>query len=118
MPDSGAPSDFDTLTEVLAHYAELGFDGNFTITDEGMVRCPACRTEVAPERLVLHGLRRMEGASDPADMLAVLVIECPRCGQRGTAVAHFGPEATEAEATVLMALEDRRLRDGGVEPGS
>jgi DNA-directed RNA polymerase subunit RPC12/RpoP len=117
VAEPDAPSDEDTLTDVLAHYASEGFDANFSITEDGLVRCPKCRHEMEPDQLILHGLRRLEGASDPDDMLAVLVIECPHCGARGTAVARFGPGMSEGEAIVLRTIEDRRdPRMGGIDP--
>jgi hypothetical protein len=105
MDEPGAPSDNDTLTSVLQAYADGGYKENFTVTDEGLIRCPVCRHEVQPDVTCLHALRRMEGASDPADMLAVLALECPQCNALGTAVVHYGPESTEGEVAVLLAVE-------------
>jgi hypothetical protein len=50
-------------------------------------------------------MRRLEGASDPADMLAVFALTCPRCGTAGTLTLNYGPETTPGEVTVLQALE-------------
>jgi hypothetical protein len=49
-------------------------------------------------------LRRIEGASDPADMIAIAAVKCPNCGTKGTAVLGFGPEADEDDAEVLRRL--------------
>ena len=46
----------------------------------------------------------MEGASDPADMLAVMAAACPTCGDRSVLVVHYGPTAGPADADVLAAL--------------
>jgi hypothetical protein len=54
--------------------------------------------------IVVHELRRLEGASDPADMLAVAAIACPACGTRGTLVLTYGPEATAGDDAVLSHL--------------
>jgi hypothetical protein len=104
-PQPAAPSDNDTLTSVLQAYVDNGYAANMTVTDDGLLRCPTCRNEVPPDNTCLHALRRMEGASDPADMLAVLALECPKCGALGTAVVHYGPDSTEGEVTVLLAVE-------------
>jgi hypothetical protein len=107
------PSDYTTLVEVLDAYRRDGWDGDVTVTEDGRLRCGACRHEVDPAEVILDSLRRLEGASDPDDMLAVLAVTCPGCGAKGTAVVHFGPGATEAESAVLLALEDRRDGRGG-----
>ena len=55
-------------------------------------------------------LRRLEGASDPDDMLAVVGLACPHCSAQGTAVLGYGPEAAAVDAEVLERLEDARRR--------
>lgn len=99
------------LLEALGAHADAGFGGSYSITDDGVVRCDACRAELRPGDVRLHTLRRMEGARDPADMIALCGLECPRCHQLGTAVIHYGPMATIEEATVLRDLDDRRPPD-------
>jgi hypothetical protein len=111
MPITPSPSDNTTLTAVLAGYAAAGFDGEFTIDGDG-VRCLSCDTVSDPSRLVLESLRRLEGASDPADMAAVLALTCPSCGRRGTLVVRFGPEASAAEAQLMQRVRDERFHDG------
>ena len=59
-------------------------------------------------RFSMSSLRRLEGASDPADMMAVVAITCPICGARGTTILGFGPNSTEQDSTVLAALRDDR----------
>jgi hypothetical protein len=105
---SGAPSDFTTVVEELNALVDAGYDGNFTVTDEGLIRCPECRTESDPTSYAMRAIRRLEGASDPADMQAILALSCPVCGRKGAAVLHFGPDATAGEAAVLLAIEDLR----------
>jgi hypothetical protein len=58
--------------------------------------------------MLLRTLRRIEGASDPADMAAVLGLECPACGARGAAIVRYGPEAGPGDEIVLTHLDDRR----------
>ncbi len=105
MSAEGAPSDNTTLVAVLAQYADAGFDANVVTTEDGLLRCPRCRTESAADEVTLDSMRRMEGASDPDDMLAVLAITCPSCGEQGVAVIHYGPTASPGEATVLAAID-------------
>jgi hypothetical protein len=98
-----------TLIEVLAELNGQGYDMDFFVDeDDGRVCCGKCRACVDPEDLHLDGLRRIEGASDPADMAAVLALTCVSCGSKGTAVIRFGPEASAGEAILLRHLDDTR----------
>lgn len=104
----GVPSDNTTMVEVVDGYEKAGFDDPFVLRDDGSVTCGACGSSVEPEELELHALRRLEGASDPGDMVAVVAFACPGCGGRGTLVVPFGPEASAGEARFLQQLQDRR----------
>jgi hypothetical protein len=105
-PVPGAPSDNTTVSVVLADLAEDGWDGSFTPLEDGRLRCNTCREELAPHEAEIHALRRLEGASDPADMVAVVSLRCPRCGARGSMVLGYGPDASAEDSDVLSALED------------
>ena len=93
-----------TLTECLSHYEAKGYTGQFGAAEGGLVRCFSCHVDTSPDDVVLDGICRVEGVSDPDDMLAVLALTCPKCGQKGTATFNYGPEATEDESAVLLAL--------------
>lgn len=103
------PGDHTTLTAVLADLAEAGWTGNVTVTEDARIRCPACREELDPADVSVDSLRRMEGTSDPDDMLVVLAVTCGRCDEQGAAVLHYGPAAAPEEAEVLRAVEDHRV---------
>ena len=107
----GEATDEATLSAVLASYESAGFGAQFAATDEGQVHCYSCGSNTAPSRVELHSLRRLEGASDPADMLAVAAITCPACAVRGVLVLNYGPDTTPGESDVLIGLEDRRHDD-------
>ena len=53
-------------------------------------------------------LCRLEGVSDPDDMLAAAALRCPNCGALGTVLLNYGPEAPIDDAEVLLALADER----------
>jgi hypothetical protein len=110
-PPPPDPGDRDTLTAVLAGLAEQGWTGNVTVTEEGRVRCPGCRHEADPAEIQVDSLRRMEGTSDPDDMLAVIAVTCGECGEKGVMVVHYGPGASPEEADVLRALDDAQPAD-------
>jgi hypothetical protein len=106
--DAGAPSDSTTLLDVLARYEEAGFTGQFSAHGRGIAHCSTCGNDIEPARLEFVSLRRLEGASDPDDMLAVAAIRCPVCGARGTAVLGYGPNAAPEDSELLLRLEDLR----------
>ena len=106
--DAGAPSDNTTLLEVLARYETAGFIGQFGAGDGGAVHCYACGTDHPARGVELVSLRRLEGASDPDDMLAVVALRCPRCGIRGTVVLGYGPDSAPEDGELLLQLEDLR----------
>ncbi|MCU1393189.1 MAG: hypothetical protein JWM34_1617 [Ilumatobacteraceae bacterium] len=56
----------------------------------------------------MSSLRRLEGASDPSDAMAVVALTCPACNSRGTAVLAYGPAASKEDSDVLVALRDHR----------
>jgi hypothetical protein len=103
-PDpAGEPSDSTTLVELLDELAAEGFAAQLEVRPSGEVVVCATGKTVDPGELTLHSMRRLEGASDPADMVAVAAVSTPD-GVRGTLVLKFGPDASEGEAAVLAAL--------------
>lgn len=78
------------------------------VTPEAKIRCGVCHADSDPADLELDALKRVEGASDPADMAAVLALTCKACGAKGTAVVRYGPEAGPEDDEVVRALEDKR----------
>jgi hypothetical protein len=108
---TSAPSDNTTLLEVLGGYEAAGFDANFVPQEGGTVFCESCDAIVDAARVQMRSLRRLEGASDPDDMVAVVALECPVCGRAGTMVLGFGPAASEADHDVMACLQDLRHDD-------
>ncbi len=105
-----SPSDNTTLTEVVQGYRDAGFVVDFWAEEAG-IRCASCQSVLSPSRLTMHSLRRLEGASDPADMVAVVATSCPVCGADGTMVVAYGATASEVEADALASMSDRRDND-------
>jgi hypothetical protein len=96
--------DPSSLTEILRTYEDKGYGGQFAAGEDGGVICRTCRETSPADEFETEDLRRMEGASDPDDMLAVIALTCPRCSTKGTLVANYGPQATPEDAAVLTAL--------------
>lgn len=95
----------ETLQEVLADWEQRGFAGQFGVAPEGAVRCFTCRSVWPAGRAEVAGSHRLEGASDPDDMLLVIALRCPVCGVAGTLVCSYGPEASLEEGEVLRDLQ-------------
>jgi hypothetical protein len=100
--------DAQTLTDALRELERGGFTGEFRVLEHGRLQCLTCRDEIAGDEVSMRSLRRLEGASDPADMLAVAALVCPRCGASGTLVLNYGPDASLEESTLLLELKDDR----------
>ena len=104
-----------TLAEAMGRFEAGGFTGQFGAREAGQVLCFGCRTESPAEKVELSALIRTEGASDPADMVAVAALCCPHCGAKGTVALKYGPEATPEDSEVLGRLDDVRV-ESGVDP--
>jgi hypothetical protein len=106
-------SDGTTLVEVIRRLEAEGFTAQMAAEPGGLIRCFSCRQDSPADEVHLHLLRRTEGASDPADMVAVAALGCPRCGAKGTVALKFGPEASPEEDEALSLLDDVDLRRNG-----
>lgn len=104
--------DPSSLTSIVKQFEDAGFTGQFVPREGGVLMCAGCREEHPATGFLMTALRRTEGASDPADMAAVVALTCPTCGHRGTAVLKYGPGASAEESDVLAALDDHRAGDG------
>lgn len=100
-------ADGTTVVELIRQLEEDGYTAQMAAEPGGMVRCFTCRRDSPAGAVHLEALRRAEGASDPADMVAVAAIRCPNCGARGTVVLKYGPGATSEEADVLQLFDGK-----------
>ena len=97
-----------SLLSLLAEFHAEGFTKDFRSQPGGIVECGECHAPHRADALELHRLERLEGDSDPSEMLAVCAVACPSCGIRGTLVLTFGPESTREDDEVLELLDDVR----------
>lgn len=111
-PTHGAPSDNTTILEELERFRAEGYVEDFLVRPGALLQCRRCQHTTAAGALELDALRRLEGASDPDDMSAVLALECQDCGAKGTALVAYGPTATEDEDELLRQLPDVDRTDG------
>ncbi len=82
-------------------------EGQFRAAVDGCVHCFTCGREFPASSVDASAARRLEGVSDPADMLLVVAVTCPHCGASGALTLNYGPEATLEDAEVLRALDRR-----------
>jgi hypothetical protein len=93
------------LIKILRQFEEDGFTGQFQPIEGPEVRCLSCRAEIPVASVDGNRIVRLEGASDPDDMLAVVPVTCGACAVQGTLVLNFGPNASPEDADVIAALE-------------
>jgi len=98
MPDD------ETIDAVMAGLEAEGYGAQMAARAGGRIVCFTCRRESPADEMTVHALRRMEGVSDPADMVAVAALTCPRCGAQGTVVLSYGPEADPDDSDALVQL--------------
>lgn len=101
---AGAPSDNTTLSAVVAGFADEGYPTHFVPRPGGRLQCANCDAESEAAAYTVATVRRLEGASDPDDMVSVVAAACPSCGARGVAVLGYGPTASDTDNDVSMAL--------------
>jgi hypothetical protein len=117
------PSDAQTepsVVEILRDYAGAGFSGDAFASDYGLILCGSCQSRLAASFVQVYSIRRLEGASDPADNVAVLAIICPVCQSRSTMVLKYGPDASPDEVTIWHQTKDcrdRKILPGDMAPG-
>jgi hypothetical protein len=101
-----------SLVDVLASLEAEGYVAQFVPRTRGVIRCATGDHEFSASSATVDQSRRLEGVSDPADMVIVLSLHCPICDRAGTLVLHYGPEASAEESDALAAFEPRNPRGG------
>jgi len=108
-PSDDDPGDADatepvSVSSILRTLAEEGYDTQFVPHPKSTLHCGACDTASPAGRFRTEEERRLEGASDPDDMVLVVAAACPACGARGSVVLSYGPQSSPEDADVLAAL--------------
>ena len=104
MESSAESPDNTTLGEVVTAFELEGYRGQMASRPGSRVLCVTCHTVSDASEMQVDDLRRVEGVSDPADMIAIAAIVCPVCHTHGTLVLSYGPEASPDDAEVLSRL--------------
>ena len=119
----GVPSDNDSLTAVLYDLAGAGFAASYRparepVEGQPSVVCGACGRSSPARDLTVLQERRLEGASDPDDLVLAVAATCPACGTGGVMVLGYGPEASPEDSDIVASLHDavRAQEAGGDDP--
>jgi hypothetical protein len=105
------PSDNTTLTDVLEDYRRGGYGSEFSALEGEIIACSCCGSEISAQRFTVLSRRRLEGASDPDDMMSVVATACPACAAQGVLVLGVGPMAPAEHADIARAMQDGRSTD-------
>jgi len=105
MPTSSDTNSTESLQGILGELSAAGYRANFGARPGASIHCSSCGIARPASEWDNHEIRRLEGMSDPADMIAVVALRCPSCRVRGTVVLSYGPEASLDDAEVLIGLE-------------
>lgn len=100
--------DATTLGEANKKFERDGFGGQFAAVEGAEVICYTCHVRSPAGEVELDDLIRIEGVSDPDDMIAVAAILCPNCHTKGTLVLKYGQDSSLEDADVLRELQDLR----------
>jgi len=108
-PIPGLARGASELGDVIERMAGYGYGADFTAAldgDSAVLRCPVCDATHPAASFRRAWTARLEGASDPADMLHVSALRCPGCGAGGAFVSPFGVNVGETDEAVLLALPE------------
>ena len=109
-----------TVSKMVAVSADAGYAYEFVVQSDTRIRCSNCQGLRHASEYSMDALRRMEGASDPDDTIAVIGVRCPACAAQGTMVLNYGPSGSPEEGDVLLAVHDNRVNSAvttGTAPG-
>ncbi|MGN6694987.1 MAG: DUF2231 domain-containing protein [Aquihabitans sp.] len=106
---NGNPSDNESLSAVLRELGSIGFASSYRPSPEPVegrpaVVCGTCGRATAAEDLRVDVERRLEGASEPDEMVLAVAATCPACGTGGVIVLGYGPEASAEDSDLVLAL--------------
>jgi hypothetical protein len=110
-PTGTTGGDGDTTTGILADLRADGVTAQFVPgADPGSMRCTECEQTSPAGGFEVVAERRMEGTSDPDDMVLIVAARCPVCRIAGAIVLGYGPEASATDADLVVALSSQPVR--------
>lgn len=107
-PGSPDPGDYDTTTGILAAMRADGVTAQFMPGQESAtIKCAVCDSTSAAGAFEVVDERRLEGTSDPDDMVLIVAARCPVCHVTGALVLAYGPEASGTDIDLVSHLSGR-----------
>ncbi|MEZ5244903.1 MAG: hypothetical protein R2707_07395 [Acidimicrobiales bacterium] len=95
----------DTLVTVLASAAAAGYATAMTVSPGAVMVCGNCAEHAAARAVSVDRYRRLEGASDAADLMLVALVRCPHCEIGGTLTFGYGPNSGVDDDDFLSELD-------------
>lgn len=105
-----------TLLEILDTLRRSGYPAQLVARPGATLHCSSCDADTRASDLRPDGYRRIEGASDAADLNLVVWGHCPACSTGATLLLGYGPNATAADQVALEELRLSTSDDPGATP--
>ncbi|WP_395152622.1 universal stress protein [Ilumatobacter sp.] len=103
--NQSTPTGAETLMSILDEATEQGYETQQIGRTGGRIECTSCSQHSPAASYDVQHMRRLEGASDAADLLLVLWSPCPSCQQRGVLILGYGPNASKDDTAILQHLD-------------
>ncbi len=105
MPDESPDPTDRPLSTVIDDLERDRGTSQFRAVEGAEIQCLTCRVTSPAADQRNDAVARIEGASDPEEQAAVVMVRCPHCGAEGSLILRYGPAASPDEAEVLRALD-------------
>lgn len=97
----------DNAAQITDDLARIDYGTSFRpASDDARLRCGNCEAASPVDEFDDVWATRLEGQSDPDDMVLVVAARCPACGAGGSVVLGFGPEASAEDSAVVARVPD------------
>ncbi|MGE5498551.1 MAG: hypothetical protein ACM3Q2_10790 [Syntrophothermus sp.] len=93
IPDDEHKIQMNTLSQVMNKMREKGYEHDFQMSDIGLL-CKKTNEVFRPEEVVINGVYRFEGESNPEDMSVLYTIES-NTGTKGLLIDAYGANSSE-----------------------
>ncbi len=100
----------DGSARIVDELARLGYRSSLRPgRDDATVFCPSCAISSPIEQFDDVWATRLEGESDPDDMVLVVAAHCPVCHDGGSIVLGFGPAGSAEDAAIVAQVPDHAM---------
>lgn len=100
----------DGSARIVDELARLGYATSLRPRgDDASLFCPNCGNASQMNRFDDVWATRLEGESDPDDMVLVVAARCPVCHDGGSIVLGFGPAGSAEDAAIVAQVPDHAM---------